>query len=339
MPITSVSNLLQREVRLPRAQLFRHFIRWLGEGLNVFVPAQIKQIGWRSYAQLIELGADDKQSVCTIQRALLGGRKRVPTEHDDQLPLIIALPDEKLFFTELTLPAEAAGMAEKAVKLRLDEISPISAENVAIAFGGQIKGNDGRILVKLALARKNELQDLRSQYSATNIIQMGARADHNGVLEYEFRDVDTNNQRNQRAKAFDYGVLLISIFVLSWAADFHLANRLGVLEARETSLRETLRQQRPLLALFDEKSIALLRQHSSRKLQSVLELAGKRAATLPANARLENVTFTNGQLSMEGLISSDTVLATSPEVATHYSPNLRPGYKRFNITYPIGGAE
>jgi hypothetical protein len=140
------------------------FWGWALRETGASLPASLAQLGVTGRARLIPLDRQGEpgpaQGACRSFFAHWrhggspGGR------------LVVLLSPEVVLRRTLTLPAEAAGDLEQAVRLRFAAICPIPVEEAAFAVASRGRSVDGALTAEIAIVRLSDLEKARSAASS-----------------------------------------------------------------------------------------------------------------------------------------------------------------------------
>jgi len=335
-----VSRLLQFmriRIALPSCDEVVRALAWIREGIGVFLPDGVRRFGWRVQNRLVYLkpGQHVDKSV-VVEKSWFGeGRFRSGDSADD-IPVSFILHSDDVFTTDLSLPAVAAKSFAKAATFRLAEVSPIPPEDAAVAIGKVRTHPDGRAVAKIAITKKRYLREIRDRRNRERILVIGAEPDEVGAPAFVFSRCAAGAQGLVRRRLVDAAVFFAALLFLTVAIDSHQQRRLLALKDHEEQALSELRSLRPVNALFADVDAADLALASGRSVASaVTDIRGALGA-LPADALVTELGCGRQEVSIRGFAPSASSETENRTGQLSLSASDRPGYDRFEFTFPLG---
>lgn len=213
------------------------FWRWERQGLSYLVPFSWRQFRFRPRVRLVS-AADE--TALTVEQSMFGvSRSRTPTARDARLPMRVALAPRDVFETALTLPQTARNDLRAAVSFRIEELSPLPADEVLFAVGPATTREDGRIDVPLAITRKSAIDEVARKFRPQYVYEIGAVPEIDGALRYRFWR--PARKRLQPTRLVDVAAVVFGVIALSLGALTHAAALSKALDAQQHRLVATLR--------------------------------------------------------------------------------------------------
>ncbi|HXI86122.1 MAG TPA: hypothetical protein VNH64_01585, partial [Parvularculaceae bacterium] len=205
---------------------------WFVEGLFLLAPARLRRAGWRPDYQLVETGDDGSRHATLVERAWSGERRIAASPPDKTLPKVIALAPNQIFETRIALPALARGAVREAVRLRLDELSPVPPENVLFDIGPVRRLSPDRIEASVAIAKRQNIAALAGEFGSAPAIGASPRSD--GSLRYMFESVRAHKGEWRMLAAISAPVIAAMLLIAGMA--HHLDKKIASSEQYEALL-------------------------------------------------------------------------------------------------------
>ncbi|MEQ8435837.1 MAG: hypothetical protein RIA71_16525 [Oceanicaulis sp.] len=200
--------------------------------------------------------------------------------------LVVLLSPEAVLRRTLTLPAEAAGDLQQAVRLRFAAICPIPPEDAAFAVASRGRSPDGALTVEIAIVR---LSDLEKAVSAASSRAGDLTGDWTVAADFDGHGpalVFAEGAPKGRPSRWLMAALALAGLAAAWtAADARLSAGISEFEAARADL---LTQSRALQeSAPDAEAAARLAAYPS--LAAVLSGVANVEARLPEGAGVEQV--------------------------------------------------
>lgn len=337
MPVDAITRLMRTELRAPSSATIESFLQWLRKGVGVFLPAQMRQSGWRATGKLVEISQDGAETTQIAETSWFGEKRLRSDAAAPALPAQIAISESQVFVTQFSLPAEAAGRADKAAALRLGELSPVPPEDATFAVGKVRPAGAGRALVEIAIAKKKTLERVKAQTDGKTVAAIGAMPDSAGALRFIFERHITEAQPFTH-RMLNMAIPVAAAFFLVFAVSAYQERRLQTLEAHETALLSALRDLRADQTLFDSADDATLKTAGGRPFSAVLGDIRETLAELPAGARIARIHAVGDRLEIAGFTPADADDQASAIAGWSTTRSDRPSYDRFMLRRDMSAA-
>lgn len=321
---------LHQPLDLPAGGSFSHAVHWLIDGALSILPAALNERGWRATNALYEYSPDGALTLLgQIDHSWSGAKRRTAAaESTNALPAIIILAPRLVFFTKADLPLAAKGTLSKTIALRMDELSPIPAEEAAFAIGPSAAVGD-RLQLEVAIARKHTLEAIEQSQRDRAIAAIGAGLSERSEIEFEFaRSGPAKANATNGLVAAGLALWLSILFALS-AFAARQERVLMSFDARQTSLRQELRD---LKKAHDNMSLLQHFAPPSFSLGDASDAVSLQLTSLPQSVMINDVTVAADNAAFTGFWPAD--LETRP-VALNRSASNYPGFDRFTLTSPL----
>jgi len=328
-------GILNTEIRMPRGIMLDTLWLWFAEGLRNLVPKPLRNMGWKSAYALHRHSDGNEVPQAFIVEKTYFGETRITTEgtFSHTLPISAEIEPDKVFRTTLDLPRAAGRNLKKAIRLRLDEASPISPDQTLFAYQRLPSPQSDRIFVNVAIAKTRTIDDLKGQTESKALHQIGASADDMGRLQFIFEQ----NRQSDHGRALQRRLRSIGVFILAalaflGAIDFHLARRMSALEFYETELITQLRDLRGPSALLaevnPEDAMSLTSGPLGGAFSSLLDII----AATPGGAVIEKARIESDVTTIIGFLPESQSDWSPSTGVLQQSPSDHPGLKRFQLT-------
>jgi hypothetical protein len=280
---------------------------WVSRSVSDLLPAGIREFGWRDDAEIVTMGEGGEPVHESIRQVSLFGATRLRSSSGSPMPkrMLVRLRADHQFRKCLTLSHSACRRGRRALVLRQNEFSPISAEDGRFEYRVTDAATRSGVELEIAMVRRAHLEALSGHAEAqSRPWEIVGDVSPDGASSFRFeRSAHTAlNAAGWRAVAV-YLVLIFSLF--SWAerAERQLAQRVEAREAVVAAAR-TVRDTHTLLGQLEVRAGARGAETDLSALLSGLAMASENAAP---DAAIERVSL-DGQGGLRLQIS-----ITSPE--------------------------
>jgi hypothetical protein len=301
---------------------------WLMRGLSYFAPAGLRRRWWRALYQLAR--ADGEGGTTLVEEAWSGERRLSPATANQALPVAVALPSTATFETRADLPSAAIRSLREAISLQLETLSPIAPEDVVFDVGEPEGANGDRILVPVAIARKEDVRRLEERFSGRRLYAIGAAPDGDGSLKYVFkRFPESAGSPNRLVLAG--GAIFLAMLVLAYGAAARLDKEIAALQSYEDALVTAMREHKELshwLPAAGLERIGVSGEDAVRAITTLIE-------ALPGGVRLISADLEGAAWTIEGYAPDST--AWPDHLSPTFSASDRPGFRRFHAVIALSG--
>ncbi|MEQ8936352.1 MAG: hypothetical protein RIE56_11235 [Amphiplicatus sp.] len=299
-------------------------LQWQIDGLALLAPRSLRELGWRPIARII---SDEEEGV--RERSFLGAARLVPGgDSVSALPVAVTLSDALIFETSIELPAAARDLRQ-AIEFRLEELSPLPANDSVFSVGEIKPAEDGRTNVFIAIARKHDVDALIERYRGAALAEIGARLKRDGQFAYRFYEAPRSKQANRRA-LLATGALVLGVMTLASGVNACLDRRIEASAAYESRLLAAIKDARERGSVFAAESVALAPGLNREGIAAAFDML---IALVPQGAFIEEARVDAAGLSATFYAPQE---APAPaQAAPVGSDNERPGYVAYSMTAPL----
>ncbi len=307
---------------------------WLLRGWAQLVPEAWLSWRQRPTALLVLPDIEGQKETLVRVRSVFGVWTNKVLEDEEQisdLPKISCLPVDQVFRTELPLPSLSASATREAVRLRLEDLSPLPIADTAFAISASQLTVDKTLPVQIAIASKTQL--VGQQHSSVS--EGSGRTgflDQDGMF-FEFTQAEnitsTHHRNLWQTIGFLLGLMVFFAGTNTWLERTNLAQ-----QERLNSHMATLKHQHQQAQTLDALSASLstIRPIGATELSTIQTQVTN---ILPDTSWVQTVNLKNGTATITGYVSEGSLPSAPAGQTITVTPSNRTGITDFTWRFPV----
>ncbi len=300
------------------------FFIWMLDGIGAILPERFKDRYWRPYIRKTSI--DDGSSLI-IERSLFGNRRednKYGLPHLTPVIERLVIGDNDIFITRLILPQATRKKLNRTIALRLGELSPLPPDETAFACNITGKTKDKRLLVRVAMMRKSQLEG-STQCLTGNPDRIELTYPLTNEPEFIFNKYINPHKKLDNGRSLRCLAVAASIGVFLMGINIFLANQQSAMKLHEQDLiiaiKAEKKSQKILTTIRDDRNTLKPTLKPKDALYALFELE----QNLPEKSFLQRLTIEADGINANGYLPAATINNISNDnLVITTTPSKRP---------------